>query len=147
MKCYKHAKTEAIAACVSCGRGVCKECRISVQGITYCKPCLEGGKMDTAPTPSRPVPAPTRTPRRTVIKRTVRVPQSTRKPLRPLFFIGAIGVIIVMIAMTAYTYYHYCNHVVGGLQVLLIYSSTIVFISSIIAGIGFFGYWWNYGLR
>jgi hypothetical protein len=55
--------------------------------------------------------------------------------------------ILVIIATSAYAYYHYYNHLFGGLQNLLIISSTLVFISSIIAGIGFFGYWWNYALR
>src|ERR1700680_2383748 len=39
MKCQWHAHAEALAVCVSCGRGVCRDCfRSGVDGCTVCSP-------------------------------------------------------------------------------------------------------------
>ncbi len=40
MKCYEHPDREALAICKSCGKGLCKDCNIDVQRISYCKDCL-----------------------------------------------------------------------------------------------------------
>lgn len=147
MKCAKHHRKEAIGACVSCGSGVCKECRIAVQGITYCKSCLEGGKMQPSP-PLPPGPLPrTRPPRRIRAPRQVRVPRSTRRPFRLFFIIAAIGMIFLVLALSIYTYFQFVSFWLGGYQSTNIFCSAYLLVTCVIAGIGFFGYWWNYGLR
>lgn len=41
MKCDKHNDKEAIAACVSCGNGVCEDCRLQLAGKNYCQECAD----------------------------------------------------------------------------------------------------------
>lgn len=41
MKCEKHTEKEAIAACVSCGRGICEDCRLQLAGKNYCQECAD----------------------------------------------------------------------------------------------------------
>ena len=153
MKCAKHHRKEAIAACVSCGAGVCKECRITVQGITYCKPCLEGGKMRpesppaTSPPPPSSPPTYIQTRPRTRPSRPIRIPQSDRTPLRVLLILGAIGMIFLVISKSLYAFFLSASFWLGGIQPYQTYWSVYVLVTSVVAGVGFFGYWWNYGLR
>jgi hypothetical protein len=39
MKCAYHPKAEAVGRCVSCGRLVCAECKVELEGRIYCNPC------------------------------------------------------------------------------------------------------------
>ncbi len=41
MKCAIHYDRDAVGACVSCGRLVCTECKISIDGQIYCNQCVE----------------------------------------------------------------------------------------------------------
>lgn len=41
MKCSYHADKEAMAACTECGRFICEECRININGKAVCKACIE----------------------------------------------------------------------------------------------------------
>jgi len=45
MKCEKHPETDAVGACVSCGRGVCPICKISYNNMMHCKECIEAGRV------------------------------------------------------------------------------------------------------
>ncbi|MHB8085885.1 MAG: B-box zinc finger protein, partial [Dehalococcoidia bacterium] len=36
MKCAIHTDRDAVAACSSCGRSVCPECKVSIGGNNYC---------------------------------------------------------------------------------------------------------------
>lgn len=45
MKCEKHPDTDAVGACVSCGRGVCPICKISYNNMIHCKECIEAGRV------------------------------------------------------------------------------------------------------
>lgn len=38
-KCAYHPKADAVGACVSCGRLVCAEFKVELQGKIYCNPC------------------------------------------------------------------------------------------------------------
>lgn len=40
MLCYIHPDREAIGACTSCGRAICGECGVEVQGRLVCRSCL-----------------------------------------------------------------------------------------------------------
>jgi hypothetical protein len=52
MNCVNHDQTAAMAACAVCGRPLCAECAIHVQGRVTCKPCLEAPQQRLAPTES-----------------------------------------------------------------------------------------------
>ena len=41
MKCAKHENTESVAACVHCGKPLCGECAIRMDGKLWCRECLE----------------------------------------------------------------------------------------------------------
>jgi hypothetical protein len=41
MKCAYHPQADAIGACVHCGRLVCAECKVELQGKIYCNTCAE----------------------------------------------------------------------------------------------------------
>lgn len=52
MNCFNHDQAAAVAACAVCGRPLCTECAIHVQGRVTCKPCLESPPPRPAPTES-----------------------------------------------------------------------------------------------
>lgn len=39
MKCYVHNDTEAIGFCTRCGKAICSECALEVDGKAVCKAC------------------------------------------------------------------------------------------------------------
>lgn len=39
--CAYHKKVDAAGACVSCGKLVCEECKVTLKGKIYCNPCVE----------------------------------------------------------------------------------------------------------
>ncbi len=41
MKCYCHQEVDSIGECVGCGKFVCEECKIEMDGRIYCKKCSE----------------------------------------------------------------------------------------------------------
>jgi len=41
MKCAIHPDREAIGGCCSCGRYVCPECKVDIDGQIYCNQCLD----------------------------------------------------------------------------------------------------------
>ena len=41
MKCDKHPEKDAVAACINCGRLLCEECKIRVDGKNYCEDCVK----------------------------------------------------------------------------------------------------------
>jgi hypothetical protein len=49
MQCYNHPESGAVAACASCGKGVCETCAVEVGGRVYCKQCLAAGLAGVAP--------------------------------------------------------------------------------------------------
>ena len=40
MECYVHSGIEPVGACTSCGRNICDECAVDVQGRLVCRNCL-----------------------------------------------------------------------------------------------------------
>ena len=40
MKCEKHPEREAIGVCANCGKAICAECRVEIEGKNYCKDCV-----------------------------------------------------------------------------------------------------------
>lgn len=55
MKCYVHPERDAVATCSNCGRGICGEDAIDVEGSIVCRNCLQEGRAlkqtsaDTSP--------------------------------------------------------------------------------------------------
>ncbi|MGD2177434.1 MAG: hypothetical protein PVG71_06375 [Anaerolineae bacterium] len=47
MECYIHPDADAVGTCTSCGRGICSECAVEVQGKLKCRECLAAGKATT----------------------------------------------------------------------------------------------------
>ena len=47
MKCYVHPDVDPIGTCTSCGRGICSDCAVEVQGKLVCRDCLAKGKVTT----------------------------------------------------------------------------------------------------
>ena len=47
MKCYIHPNIESIGSCTSCGKPICSECVVDVQGKLICRDCLALGKVAT----------------------------------------------------------------------------------------------------
>ena len=39
MKCYTHPEKDAIGTCTTCGRGICPECNVLIDGKETCKIC------------------------------------------------------------------------------------------------------------
>ena len=56
MKCFKHAKKDAIGNCSSCGKGVCADCGVEVEGKLVCKECLSKGKAQKSSTAKKKSP-------------------------------------------------------------------------------------------
>jgi len=47
MKCYVHPDVESVGTCTSCGRAICSECAIDVQGKLVCRDCLAAREVTT----------------------------------------------------------------------------------------------------
>ncbi len=41
MKCENHPDKEGVAACVSCGKILCADCRLKLVGKNYCQECAD----------------------------------------------------------------------------------------------------------
>ena len=41
MNCYYHPDHEVVSSCVNCGRLICSECKVELDGKMYCNPCTE----------------------------------------------------------------------------------------------------------
>lgn len=101
MKCWAHSEVDAVAVCVSCGKGLCRECSIVIAGKSYCKTCVESEKWRAPPTPP-PVAPPTPptappTPPPTPPKAEP-TPTPTGRPSKAQFTVGGIGSILNVIA-------------------------------------------------
>ena len=44
MRCYVHPEAQPIGTCTRCGRGICDECAVDVQGRLTCRNCLAAGQ-------------------------------------------------------------------------------------------------------
>lgn len=45
MNCYVHAENEAVGTCTSCGKSICSECEVEMQGKLICRTCLSTGRV------------------------------------------------------------------------------------------------------
>jgi len=97
MKCWAHPEVDAVAVCVSCGKGLCRDCSIVIAGNNYCKTCVESEKWRGPPT--QPVAAPTPPPTAPPIPPKVKpTPTPKGRPSKAQFTVGGIGSIFNVIA-------------------------------------------------
>ncbi len=56
MKCAYHPEADAVGACVGCGKLICSECVVTLEGKMYCRPCASEvlAKAPAAPPPPPP---------------------------------------------------------------------------------------------
>jgi hypothetical protein len=155
MKCWTHPKVDAVAVCVSCGKGLCKECSIVIAGNTYCKTCVESERWKAPPTPpaAPPVAPPTPPPTPVIAEPT---PTPTGVPSKAQFIVGGVGSILNTIAsipMFLFTitlwiamiyYYEEYTYLYPILSVGVV-GSILLIIGIIMAAIGYFGFRRNYG--
>jgi len=53
MKCAVHPDIDAVGACCSCGRLVCPECKVVIDGHIYCNRCVVA-RLDSGTWPGQP---------------------------------------------------------------------------------------------
>ena len=46
MKCFNHAKKEAVGVCVRCGKALCDDCRNFIHGKIFCADCRSESFFD-----------------------------------------------------------------------------------------------------
>ena len=157
MKCWVHPKVDAVAVCVSCGKGLCKECSIVMAGNNYCKTCVESEKWKAPPTPLAPPPPPTAppTPPPTPVK-VEPTPTPTGVPSRAQFIVGGVGSILNTIAsipmfifvialwISIIAYYEEYTYLYPILAVGVV-GFILLIIGIIMAAIGYSGFRRNYG--
>jgi hypothetical protein len=71
----------AVAFCKSCGKGICQDCLVVVGGNSYCKACLEGGRVAVAAPPLTPTVAEI-------------VPAPKETPSKAFFIVGGVGCVV-----------------------------------------------------
>lgn len=134
MKCFVHQDEDAVAVCKICGKGACNNCAIILSGDSYCKTCLETGRVRTTGVQTRiPVPAGT--------------------PSRTHFLIGSVGAIIAGVAalmhmilgfLTGYNFLF--GYMVYPYGIWMLGTGIPLATGLILAGIGYLGVSRNYGL-
>ena len=45
MECYVHPEVASVGNCVSCGRGICKDCAVETGNKLVCRNCLASGNI------------------------------------------------------------------------------------------------------
>ena len=41
VRCYCHRWKEAVAICARCLKDICEECKTTIEGMVYCRPCAD----------------------------------------------------------------------------------------------------------
>ena len=163
MKCWAHPKVDAVAVCMSCGKGVCKECSIVIAGNTYCKTCVESERWRAPPTPppvAPPTPPPTAPPAPPPTPVKVEpTPTPTGVPSKAEFTVGGIGSILntiasipmflfalaLLISLPHYFEEYYYEEYMSTTLAVGIIGFILLIIGIMIAAIGYSGFRRNYG--
>jgi hypothetical protein len=130
MKCWIHPEQDAVAVCKSCGKGVCKDCVVDVRGDSYCKTCIESGRV-VAVEPSEPTVA-------------EEMPTPTGTPSKAFLVVGGVGCIISSIA-AIWFFFNILMPTAVGYPLSDIIGHTLLFIGLILASFGYLGMRRNYG--
>ena len=131
MKCYVHPKEDAVAVCKSCGKGVCSNCAVEINGIAYCKTCVESKAITTTSRETQ-----------------VAMPLPGGIPSKTHFIMGGVGAIVSGVAALMSLF-------IGGIALVWWASSyyidaaslasfAVLGIGLILAGIGYLGIWRNF---
>jgi hypothetical protein len=137
MKCYNHPKEDAVAECKSCGKSVCKDCAIVLSGNSYCKTCIEEGKVNVILA--------------AFLKQQFVAPKPSGTPSRTPFIIGGIGGIIAGVAGILSMFTGIASMLYWGtfgmlLGVAAIPVSVFLGVGIVLTGFGYKGMKTNYGL-
>jgi hypothetical protein len=155
MKCEVHPDNEVVGSCVSCGRGVCDECKETHDGLLHCRLCIKKGRITDRPSLDWqsifyhvPQPAPKVAPRNMALARTsLTQPNPAEDPDPKPFKIGRYGALIVGIYMMIMSF---SFPAVGDEYLLFVFTvaggagMTMAFLPYII---GLHGFYKNYGCR
>jgi len=153
MKCWTHPKEDAVAVCVSCGKGLCKECSIVIAGNTYCKTCVESERWKAPPIPP-PTAPPTPPPTPVKVEPT---PTPTGVPSKAQFIVGGVGSILNTIAsipmfifvialLLAIPYWYEEDYTyLYSILAIGVVGFILLIIGIIMAAIGYSGFRRNYG--
>jgi hypothetical protein len=135
LKCAKHPRRDAIAVCISCGIGVCRDCEIKVLNRTHCKECVEAGRA-TAPTapPTPGKPAPIATP--------------TGIPSKGYYNTAAIGLIILMVGANLMWISQYIAFGwILSINVPHLVGVCLFCAGGVMGALAIYGFYRNYGLK
>jgi TM2 domain-containing membrane protein YozV len=47
MNCYIHPEKDAVGSCTNCGKLICGDCAVEMQGKLICRACLAAGRINT----------------------------------------------------------------------------------------------------
>jgi len=119
-----------VAFCKSCGKGVCRDCVVVVGGDSYCKACLEGGRVAVAAPSAAPTVA-------------EGVPMPRGKPSKAFFVVGGVGCVVNTIT-AIWLFLAVLNLIPAG-QFLWIVGYVLLMIGLSLASVGYLGMRRNYG--
>ena len=126
MKCWFHPEQDAVAFCKSCGKGVCQDCLVTFGGNSYCKDCIEHGKVAAvAPSPE--------------LTAAESVPMPTGKPSKAFFVVGGVGCIINAIAAIWFFFNTLVPGIAFDLRYFSIIGDVLLVIGLILASFGYLG--------
>lgn len=131
MKCWVHPEVDAVVVCKFCGRGLCEDCAITISDQKYCKECIEKGVI---------------TPR--VITKPEPTPTPTGVPNKAFFIVGGIGSIMNIVAAILLffgTLWFFGGWSYPRFDIIGMSGAVVIFIGTLLAGIGYVGIRRNYG--
>jgi hypothetical protein len=134
MKCYYHPTQEALAVCKSCGKGICQNCLVEISNTSYCKTCVEQGRVCLGDT------------------------VGYKQPCTPIgmnktpFIIGGVGALIsgilaifaLIFGFGSVSLFGFSNNYFGVLASVV---TPILAVGIILLGLGYRGFRANYGLQ
>jgi hypothetical protein len=134
MNCSNHPMNNAIGICPSCNRAICEICSMKVMNIPHCKDCAEWIFYNVMKS-SRSL---------------FSVPIPKGQPIRKYFVIGGIGALTMVVGalligiffMANFSFFGSDN---SGFYWLLFAGTGLLAGGLIVTGVGFFGFYRNYG--
>ncbi|MEM2899566.1 MAG: hypothetical protein QXT63_02135 [Thermoplasmata archaeon] len=157
MKCYIHKEKDAIGACVSCGKGLCEDCKIEFDRKLHCKACIEKKSItheqfyppypQSYGFPYYPYPQPYPYPY-PIWSPSYKPPMPKGKSKKIFFNIGGIGALIsaIVSGISGFLYLYYIiEYGYDDYRNFLLIVSFALLISISVTSVGFYGYYWNYG--
>lgn len=134
MNCSIHPMNTAIGICPSCNRAICEICSMNVMNVPHCKDCAEWIFYQVMRS-SRSL---------------FSVPIPRGEPVKKYFVIGGIGALTMVVGalligiffLANFSFYGFNN---SGFYWLLFTGTGLLAGGLILTGVGFFGFYKNYG--